>query len=376
MSVTLASKLNPNVALNLRTFLYLGDQAPLESVCKSALNLLNQVPSARHAVFEYLSTLYKVFTLFHLRFNQMMKKESTTNQQQDSSNDLNHINQVLDLIEASLSEIIEQDTENEWSLIIGQWSLSLLGEICSVTGTKFVTEPQHAELLTQEEAQQFLSPTISDGLEIWSVQCKPTQSILLIIQKCLMQKPASIIDQMLHASTKFSTHFDWLLCYFSTLNPELILNKIFAHNLKEFLASSKTSSRLNVVNFFALNFPYLTQNELQNLLTKTNQTSNSLEHINLLNLVLKLSAQSLPLLNIIVNEVLSMSNEFLVDFFMANLSNFKTLSNELFNTIRQINNSVSVFDFSSCVIQWLTNQSFSFNRESEECNIIKTLIVS
>jgi hypothetical protein len=55
-----AKSADSQVLDNLRSFLQLNNQVPIENVCKSALYLLNHVPSARHAVFEYIATFYKV----------------------------------------------------------------------------------------------------------------------------------------------------------------------------------------------------------------------------------------------------------------------------------------------------------------------------
>jgi hypothetical protein len=114
---------------NLRTFLYLTTQGHIELVCKSALYLLTNVPSTRHAVFEYMATFYKVATVLHLRYN-----ISQRNPNHDLTTEMNHItsvNHVIDLVETSLSSLIEKSKQEDdiWPFEISIWLIELIGEI-------------------------------------------------------------------------------------------------------------------------------------------------------------------------------------------------------------------------------------------------------
>jgi hypothetical protein len=238
-ATTSSSSANTNMqesilSQHLKSFLYLTTQAPLEYVCTSALYLLNHVPSTRHAVLEYIGTFYKVATFLHLQFNRSQQKQkksanANTTDYVAEANNINHINQVIELIESALIEILSNNKNNEaWSVELSHWFIELLGEIVSNSGDAFANTPD----MTPEEMSALRRPTIVDGLEIWSNQCKPTQSLLMLLQKCftLVEKTEThlyILEYLLETSFKYELKFDWVLCYFSALNPQLIFWEFF-----------------------------------------------------------------------------------------------------------------------------------------------------
>jgi hypothetical protein len=129
MSTSLPKVNEPELLENLRTFLYLTSQGHIESVCKSALYLLTNVPSTRHAVFEYIATFYKVATVLHLRYNINQR-----NPNHDLTTEMNHItsvNHVIDLVETSISSLIEKSKQDDdiWPFEISIWLIELIGEI-------------------------------------------------------------------------------------------------------------------------------------------------------------------------------------------------------------------------------------------------------
>ena len=203
---------------HLKSFLHLTTQAPLEYVCTSALYLLSHVPSTRHAVLEYVGTFYKVATFLHLQFNrnqsQQKQSASSTSDQLAEVNNINHINQVIDLIETSLADLLANKQNNEmWSRELSRWLIELLGEIVSNSGEAFANTPG----LTSDEINALRTPSVVDGLDIWSNQCKPTQSLLLLIHKSfsLVDKAhASIVETLCEVNFKYELKFDWVLCYF------------------------------------------------------------------------------------------------------------------------------------------------------------------
>jgi hypothetical protein len=123
---------------NLRTFLYLTTQGHIELVCKSALYLLTNVPSTRHAVFEYMATFYKVATVLHLRYNINQR-----NPNHDLTTEMNHItsvNLVIDLVETSISSLIEKSKQDDdiWPFEISIWLIELIGEIVLQNSTSML----------------------------------------------------------------------------------------------------------------------------------------------------------------------------------------------------------------------------------------------
>ena len=218
---------NPGSILieNLRSFLHLTTQAPLELVCKSSLYLLTHVPATKPAVFEYIGTFYKVATYLHIRY--IFNQKTQPNRDLADINNINHINQVLDLIEASIGDLLKSETCNElWSLELSQWLIDLIGDIVSNNGVAFADTPG----LSLEESKQFKNLSLIDALELWSIQCKPTKSILNLIRKCFASvqeaNKTAMFDLIFIASNKYSSQFDWILCDLSAQNSEYIFEKL------------------------------------------------------------------------------------------------------------------------------------------------------
>lgn len=261
---------NLNFFQHLRSFIHLTTQAPLENVCKSALFLLTRVPSTRHAVIEYIGTFYKVATFLHLRFNLNQKNPNYPDLLTDTNN-ITHINQVIDHVEMSLIDLLEKSENKEfWSVELSQWLVELIGDISQNTGITF----SETQGLSPEEVASFKMPSIADGLEIWNNQCRPTQSILYLIQKCftLVTPPIqmTIIDLILNSSLKYGQRYDWILCYMSPFQTEIFIEKLLLAGLKEFGPQNQIKfSRINAINFFCLNYSNLFTDMLIKFLTNS-----------------------------------------------------------------------------------------------------------
>jgi hypothetical protein len=360
--------LDPVLAHNLHIFLHLTDQAPVETVCKAALYLLDHVPATRPAVLEYLGTLYKVFSVLYLQCNQSQKNATSADQIPDTT----EINKAVDLIEGNLINSIEELPLN-FSCQTIEWLVDLLGDVVSETGVKFAESNTG---LTLEEIQAFRFPTIIDGLEIWSNQCKTTQSILVLIKKCFSkatekQHFLKMLDNVLRASQKFSNSFDWVLCYLTSLNPEFLFEKLLAFSFKELSEVGLQSEpqiqlpRINVINFYAQNYSNLARDSILAFLVNLEGEE---VFANALSFVLRTASQSAPLLNILANEVLDKTNHEnkLAEYLTSQLVlNEKIISNDLFNAIKSMKNSASVYDLMSSLLDWLTSQGYEGNSSPE-----------
>ncbi len=214
---------------HIRSFLHLTTQAPLEYVCKSALYLLTHVPATRPAVYEYIGTFYKVATFLHIRYNQSLKSTQKNAEQQTAAllSNIQHINQVIDLIEGQLTEILtatDDEVNDLWSLELAKWLIELMGDIVLNKGATFGDSG-----LSDEEANVFKAFTLIDALEFWSNKCKPTMGILKLIQKCFVNGSedcqCKIIDMIFVSSTKFGESFDWILSDLAALSPQCMFEK-------------------------------------------------------------------------------------------------------------------------------------------------------
>ncbi|CAF0791809.1 unnamed protein product [Brachionus calyciflorus] len=371
-----------NLLQHLRSFIHLTTQAPLEQVCKSSLFILTRVPSTRHAVIEYISTFYRVTTYLHLRFNLNQKKANYPDIQTDTKN-IQQINQVIDYIESSLIELIEKpETSEFWCVELSQPLLELIGDIVLNTAISFAD----SQGLTNEEIASFKLPSISDGLEIWNNQCRPTQSILNIIKKCLIVSNSStqstIADFIFATSTKYNLRFDWFLCYLSPFKTELLIEKFLCIGLNEYLASTQNNKtqfneklmRVNAINFYALNYSDTLLSEIKKFLKNSNKSKQMF--------LLRLASEVPALLSILLNKLLDQCDydgDDLIknDFFSMLVKNDQFCIAELFHCAKQINNSVAVYDIITNVLDWLDNQDYSNNDYlNGSFKTIQTLIVS
>jgi hypothetical protein len=380
-SSSLSSSQDQNLIDHLRSFLHLTTQAPLEYVCRSALYLLNHVPSTRHAVLEYIGTFYKVATFLHLRYNLNQKNPNYQDLATDTNN-INHINQVIDLIESSLNDLLKSSSgKSLWATELAQWLVELIGDIVHNTGNTFAD----TQGLTSEEIASFRQPTINDGLEIWSSQCRPTQSILVLIKKCFdlvdsSQTKETILDLLLNASSKFLAKFDWILCYFTSLDAECLFQKLLTYGFKEHSTDSKLHQqqqqqqkllRINVINFYSSSYPYIVCKQIIDFLASQNSDEKRI-------FLLKLAAQSQGLLNILLNQMLdSYSSQNPLETQLKHfLANENAIKNDLFECLTQLNNSTAVYDLTLNILEWLStqNESSSAKPNSESKRIIDSIV--
>ena len=93
------------LAENLHSFLFSDTQTPIETVCKSALYLLANVPAARSAALEYIGHFYDIASLLNL--NQLQSLRNDPNAVVDLNNS-NHINQIADSISIDITNLLER----------------------------------------------------------------------------------------------------------------------------------------------------------------------------------------------------------------------------------------------------------------------------
>jgi hypothetical protein len=333
---------------HLRCFLQLGAQAPLEVICKSALYLLKNIPSARFAVLEYIGVFYKIGAYLDIRFN-LIKKNTSLNQQQqlqqtDDANNIQHINQALDLIEdliysQFLSTSNSRDYIEVWSIELSQWLIDTLGEIISNNNMAYSNLPG----VSSEEAITLNSMSLIDSFEMWSSNCRPSYSIVKLIQKCitlLASNPllqATIIDKLLVASKKYGNLFDCFLCNIGALLPSIMFERVLYFGFKEVLASKKTPStglskmlspnsplstasnnsedsknnnelpRINMINFYSLNYSNIVRKVIISFLVNNSNNNDDTNNKSALLYILKMATKSNSLLILLINEIFSFS---------------------------------------------------------------------
>jgi hypothetical protein len=381
--------LEATLASSLHVFLHLADQAPVETVCRSALYLLEHAPATKQAVFDYLGTLYKLFTVLYLQCQQSLRTATSADQIPDTTD----INRAVDLIETSLAATVERSIDGHFATELTTWLVDLLGSLVSETGVKFAES--NAGVLTPLESYAFRNPGILDGLEIWSNQCKTTQSLLTLIKKCFVKvaetrrdvfyasSTSELLDTVLVASQKYASRFDWLLCYLSGLGQELLFEKLLAFNFKEtcepgFQGETPSTPRINVINFYAQNYSGIVRDTTVKFLAGLE--NDAVVFSKAVGFLLRTASQSPSLLVILADEVLlaqtSCESNKLTGYLTSQLLlNEKAVSSELFGSIKSLSNSTCVYDLLASVLDWLQTQSYDGN-SSADFSKFKNIIVS
>lgn len=167
----------------------------------------------------------------------------------------------------------------------------------------------------------------------------------------------------------------------------MIFEKCLAFGIKETQIDNQTQklSRVNVINFYGVNYSSMVQREISQLISK-NLTSSDDRKRQIIAFLLRLASQSPVILNLGLNNILNNSFNYDLNEFVRLLSIFlvyndKIIISELFSCIRQFNNSVAVFDMISSILEWLKSQSQIIDYEHDQNSIdfhkkIQLIIVS
>jgi hypothetical protein len=231
-------KMNPiqnELQRNLITFLYLSKQQPFDVVCKSAIYLLQNLPSSRHSILEYFNTLFELATVLPVNKN-------TSNQ-----DDVNNLYEVIDEIQQVLINLVKSEA---WSFELFDWSIELIA-----TSSK-----KYEHLVIKVPQQQQLS--IIDSLHSWT-QCKPIRNLLEIAQICINESKnkTEIFERLLNFQYKNGTNTDWLICHLGSLCANEAILCLLVLGFREFLNQQqqlvkssasiiKFNSIINILNYF------------------------------------------------------------------------------------------------------------------------------
>lgn len=372
------------IAEHLHSFLYFSNQLSIENVCKSAIYLLINIPASRQAAIEHISTFYDIATIYNL--NYIINQKSGQNRDLTAElNQTNQLNQLIDTIEAELTDLLTTtDNKDIWSAEISQWLINVLAQITRTHTKKILQITSGSSSVDETSALNLV-----DSLQIWTTQCKPTQSILQLLHKCFSLTPSAaalksnIFDMLLNASSKTS-HFDWVLCELGALNPHLMLKKCFDLGIKESRSlsspekqqqqSQQPLKRTSAINFYSLNYSLVVKRIVKCYLDEI-RAKNDKQHAKvILTYLLQVAAQAPALLNFLLNDILSENYELLEIVWPYLIENDQTIVSLLTNCVRQLNNSVAVFDLISSIIKWLHDPERFENRQ--DFNIIKNILVS
>lgn len=189
----------------------------------------------------------------------------------------------------------------------------------------------------------------------------------------------------MNSSLKYSSKFDWTICYFSSLNPKIFFQKLLLFELKESqptllspIDNQAKLNRINVINFFATNYSDLVRTELNEFLIESTDERNRINKFVLI-YVLKMTSQSPALLNLLLNDCLNKLDDEENNYHMINIKhilpyifeNDSNVINQLYNAIEQVNSSITVFDLIVNLIDWMIYENNVIEDGSEEKNQMK-----
>ena len=150
------------------------------------------------------------------------------------------------------------------------------------------------------------------------------------------------------------------------------------------------------MNFYAQNFSSLVRVELKKLVQEQScDHVNNIEKKVIVNFFLKMASQSTALASLLIDELLNSANKdsfmeedscaeletdllsYFVTFFALENSD-SSMANDLFSFLKQINNSVAIFDLVSSLLEWFTSKDdcFELHESSAFIKSIQNLMVN
>ncbi|XP_033732814.1 integrator complex subunit 5-like [Pecten maximus] len=199
-----------------------------ESYTKSALYLLQTLPTARFAVLEHLCSVFDEAVNEHL-MRLLLNSENPVDENHS------HLDGVIQDACGVLYNFIRTGPQ-AWAPIISSWSLKLLGQI------------------SQEYATHRMVPhanSLNELLQLW-MTCTPTKSLMEVATECfaamIQGAPDSCVDALLEASVKYSPHFDWVVAHIGSCFPDTIITRVLMCGLKDFCHNGGRSADMEMMS--------------------------------------------------------------------------------------------------------------------------------
>ncbi|XP_069120310.1 integrator complex subunit 5-like [Argopecten irradians] len=200
-----------------------------ESYTKSALYLLQTLPTARFAVLEHLCSVFDEAVNDHLMRLLLNNSENPVDESHGS------LDGVIQDACGVLYNFIRTGPQ-AWAPIISSWSLELLGQI------------------SQKYASHRMVPhanSLNELLQLW-MTCTPTKSLMEVATECfaamIQGAPDSCVDALLEASVKYSPHFDWVVAHIGSCFPDTIITRVLMCGLKDFCQNGGKTADLEMMS--------------------------------------------------------------------------------------------------------------------------------
>ncbi|XP_071154916.1 integrator complex subunit 5-like [Mytilus edulis] len=300
-------------------------QVSNQALTKSALYLLQTLPVARHAVFEYLCNVFE--EAVQIQMKQLQFHEFNQDDLGESSNALDSI--IQDACGVLFNFI--KTNPAAWAPIISSWSLELLGHLSG----KYSTHRGVPH-----------SGSLNELLQLW-MTCKPTKSLIEVATECFaaMVKgaPEVCVDSLLEASVKYSPHFDWVVAHIGSCFPTTIITRVLMSGLKDYYQHGgkpgeghmssddkmpKMASAVGILGHLASKHGQDIRNALMKLFEASLTAESEMIRKTTIPFLLKLASLSPMLLNILTTDLINALTPEVLNQLNTILSQWKNTSHQ------------------------------------------------
>ncbi|XP_060557502.1 integrator complex subunit 5-like [Ruditapes philippinarum] len=275
------------------------NQKQRESLAQSALILLRTLPTARHAVLEYMANMFDEAVNNYLLEMDIGHKVTDTGSQVIDS----FLHDACGVLHAFI-----QTNSVAWAPIISSWSLELLGHISS----------KYADRRGVPH-----TGSLNELLQLW-LTCVPTKLLIEVATECFAQMvsgaPENCVDSLLEASVKYTPHFDWVVAHIGSAFPRTIITRVLMCGLKDYCHHGnhgdgnvdtkipKMGSVVGILGHLASKHGHDIRDALLTLFQESLDTSRGTSKATTVPFLLQLASMSPLLLHILATDLVNMLN--------------------------------------------------------------------
>ncbi|XP_014211937.1 integrator complex subunit 5 [Copidosoma floridanum] len=184
-------------------------------ITQAALKLMRNVPALKESVLEHFCSVFSVAVNKHLRQIEI-RQHSVTPTLEEA---------IIREIYLVLESFVKSNAE-AWAPIILDWSLKLLGNLCS-------DYSKHVNVSVNLKLQ--------DYLQCW-MSCQAIRTLVDLSAQCLQSQmysnPKCCVKTMFNISKVHSPHFDWVIAHIGSCFPNVFIPKILSWGLKDYTTMS------------------------------------------------------------------------------------------------------------------------------------------
>uniref|UniRef100_A0A182IPK9 Integrator complex subunit 5 C-terminal domain-containing protein n=1 Tax=Anopheles atroparvus TaxID=41427 RepID=A0A182IPK9_ANOAO len=193
------------------------------ALVKSALHLLEDLPSTRDAVFEF----------FTLVFNNAVKSYMGVSEKNvaDPSADDDAVHEIHEALERLVI-----DGPSAWCPLISSWCMQLLGDVCKKHGRR-------------------RPPDIRGACNMW-LGCTTVRYLVSLCALCLEKLNESEVDgcigELLAIYGTHSPHFDWVVARLGGCFPLKLISSMLSVGLQRFAGAQASESEVEILSYLGM----------------------------------------------------------------------------------------------------------------------------